>query len=368
MLRYNRSVWAAVISLLGLVLASSAVVATAAGVGSPVIIATGGDAQTPQVAYSQHITHAVWAEAGWLMYSQNTGVTWTAPVSITVGDEPALVVDYTGTPHLAFTAFVNATYNIYHTRYAAGGWSAPVRVSIGTADAVAPDIAAAPDNSLGLVWSEGGARQIQFAQSTVGGLSWPTLAPIPDANGNAPRLAIGGDNVPHVIWQDDAVAPFRIKHRQRAAGVWSLTAILSDETNSAFAPDLVAAGGQAHLVWQQASTIRYTQGTGVAFSAPITLSTGTATAPAIGPGPLGGIAVAWDAGVTMTLRVQDALGWGSPIELGVNPAGVSRVALAAGPADHLYAVFSWGTAGSRDVAFNEYTITSRKTYLPLIRR
>ncbi len=326
------------------------------GVGSPIVIAvTAPDSQRPQIASANAITHAVWVDAGWIVHSRNTGLSWTAPISVAIGDDLALTADSNGVPHLAFTALISGTLNVYHMRYSANAWSAPLQVSDGLANTSAPDIAAAPDNSLSIVWSQGVSKQLHLARSTNGGQTWPDLAPIFAANGSAPEIAIGSDNMTHVAWQDDTAVPFRIKHTQRLTGTWSLIDVLSDETASSFSPDVAADGNEAHIVWQQSSAIRYTHGTNLNFAAPITHSTGTASAPTIAAITANSLATAWDAGVTITLRVNTSGVWGNPLTLGVNAAGAGQPTLTAGPNGAVYGAFTWGAVGSRDIAFSVYT-------------
>jgi hypothetical protein len=340
-------------TLLGIMTAVASAAPT--GPGSPIVIAvTPGDSERPQVAYANAVTHAVWAEAGWIMHSRNAGLAWTAPISVALGDDPSLAVDGNGTPHLAFTSLISGTINVYYTRYAGGVWSAPLQVSDGLANTSAPDLAAAPDHSLTIVWSQNPGKQLRAARSLNGGVTWPDLAPIFGANGSAPRIAIGADNVTHVVWQDDTAVPFRIKHTQRLTGTWSLIDVLSDESAGAFAPDVTADAAQAHLVWQQSASIRYTRGVNLSFTAPITLSIGSAGAPAIASIAANTLAAAWDAGVTITLRVNNGATWGSPMSFGVNPSGVGQPALSAGANGATYGVFTWG-AGTRNIAFNLYT-------------
>lgn len=347
------------------------VAAAPSALGNPIVIAaTPGDSERPQIAYANAVTHAVWAEAGWILYSRNTGLAWTVPVSVTLGDDPSLAVDTSGTPHLAFTALISGTVNVYYARYSGNVWTIPLQVSDGLANTSAPDIAAAPDNSLAIVWSQNPNKQLRAARSTNGGTTWPDLAPVFSATGSAPRVAIGTDNVTHIVWQDDTAAPFRIKHTQRLTSTWSLIDVLSDESASAFTPDVAADAVQAHIVWQQSSSIRYTHGVNLNFATPITLSTGTASAPTIAAITASTMAAAWDSGITLTLRVNNTGVWNSTLAFSVNPAGVGQPALSAGPNGAIYGAFTWG-AGTRDIAFNAYSadvLLQPRLFLPLIVR
>jgi len=336
------------------------VLAAPSGVGNPTVIAvTVPDSQRPQLAYANAITHAVWVDGIWIVHSRNTGLGWTAPISVAIGDDPSLAIDSSGVPQLAFTALISGTLNVYHARYSANVWSAPLQVSEGLGNTTAPDIAVAPDNSVVIVWSEGVSKQLHLARSTNGGQTFPDVAPIFAANGSAPKIAIGSDNVTHVVWQDDTAAPFRIKHTQRLTSTWSLIDVVSDETASSFAPDVAASGAasgnEAHLAWQQSSAILYSHGNNLNFAAPITLSTGTASAPKITAVTATSLAAAWDAGTSITLRVNDSGTWGPTLTLGTNASGVGQPTLTAGPSGAVYGAFTWGTTGSRDIGFNAYT-------------
>ncbi len=341
----------------------------AAGAGSPVVIwPTPGDSKDPAIGYGNNITHAVWVEGDWIVHSYNAGLGWTAPISVALGDEPALVVDHNGVPQLAFTALISSTINVYHTRFVSSSWTAPVRISTGAHNTAAPDIAVAPDNRLNIVWSEAQplttTNQIEIAESTNGGVSWPSAGPILDAHGNAPRIAIGSDGVTHVVWQDDTAAPFRINHVQRSTGAWSVAAIVSSQTTSAFTPDLTASAGQAHVVWEQANAIQYAHGAVIAFSTPVAISSGSGSDPAIAATSYGALIAAWDSGTTITARMGGWGSWGSEQPLGSNVNGVNHVALTAGPNGSVYAVFAAGANGSRDIEFNSFATAA--VYLPLI--
>jgi hypothetical protein len=376
MSRYIRSLIVVGLSLAALSVAMGVVLAaTHAGPGTAIVIAnTPGDSTDPVVAYGSGITYAVWSEAGWIVYSKNSGLSWAAPISITEGDEPALAVDHNGVPQLAFTELLSSTVNVYHTRYVGNAWTAPLRLSNGTDNTSSPDIAVAPNNTLRVVWSQQQplttTKQIEIAESTNGGSSWPSLGPILDAHGSSPKVAIGADGLTHVIWQDDTSTPFHLNHVQRLSGAWSIAAILSDATAPALAPDLITAGNQVHAVWEQSQAIQYTQGADLSFSAPLTISTGAAKAPSIAATAVGSIVAAWksDPDTSIALRVKDSTGWGSTQSFGSNPSGVGHVSLSAGPTDYTYAVFTWGASGSRDIAFNYLATTSFRVHLPLIVR
>ncbi|HZY42610.1 MAG TPA: hypothetical protein VFF59_11500 [Anaerolineae bacterium] len=366
-----RSTITIVLSVAVLVVTASIVSAAAtAGPGTSTIIAvTPGDSKDPAVAYGNSITHAVWVESGWILHSRNTGLGWTVPISVAQGDEPSLLVDHSGTPHIAFTERFNTTFNVYHTRYVTGAWTLPQRISNGTDNTASPDIAVAPNNELVMVWSQQRpattTKQIETAESTNGGVTWPLTGPILDAHGSSPRIAIGSDGVTHVVWQDDTATPFHINHVERSTGAWSPAAVLSDDAAPAFTPDLTTLADKAHVVWEQANAILYASGSGLTFSTPVTISLDSASEPTIATTPIGKIAAAWDSGITITLRIGGPGGWGAVQALGVNPAGANHVALATGPTDYTYAVFASGATGSRDIAFNYYVETTFKLYLPL---
>ena len=354
---------------------SVASAAAPAGPGSPAPIATTpGDSKDPAVAYGNGTTYAVWVESGWIVYSQNGGLGWTAPISITPGDEPALVIDHNGVPQLAFTELLNSTVNVYHTRYVGGIWTAPLRLSNGADNTASPDIAVTPDNKLLVVWSQQQSltttKQIEIAESINSGISWPSFGPILDAHGSSPHIAVDATGVTHVIWQDDTATPFHINHVQRLTGAWGSAAILSDASAPALSPDVITFGSQAHAIWEQSQSIRYTQGADISFGAPLTLSIGIAKEPSIATTALGAIVAAWksEADMSIALRTKDSTGWGGLQSLGSNPDGVGHVNLAAGPTDYTYAVFTWGASGDRDIAFNYLATTSLKVYLPSIVR
>jgi hypothetical protein len=347
------------------------VFAATASAGSPVVVAaTPGDSKDPVVAYGNNITHVVWVEGDWIMHSYNTGLAWSMPISTALGDEPSLVVDHDGIPQLAFTELFSSTNNIYHARFISPTWTLPHRISSGSNNTTAPDIAVAPDNSLLLVWSESQpltlTKQIEIAKSTNSGATWPSVQPVFDAHGNAPKIAIGSDNLTHVVWQDDTATPFHINHVQRSTGAWSVAAIVSSQTTSAFTPELTTLGNKAHIVWKQSNAIQYAYGSDITFSTPVAISSVSGSEPAIATNSSGALIAAWDADTTIIARLGGPGGWGNAQSLGSNGAGVNHVALTSGPNGRVYTVFAAGANGSRDIMFNDYTTFT--VYLPLIMR
>lgn len=363
----TRSLVACLLGLLAAWAAAGAVVAAAlSGPGTSIIVAaTPGDSKDPDVAYTNGVTHVVWSEAGWIMHSKNTGLSWTAPISVATGDDPSLAVG-AGVLHLAFTETSSPTINVYTTRYVSNTWTPPLQVSGGANNTSEPDIAAAPNGDLYTVWSEqvGGLSPIEIAKSTDGGVTWPSVAPISNVAGNAPRIAIGPDGVQRIVWQDAASAPFRIKYAERTTTTWSIPALLSDASASSFVPEIAAQTGKAHAVWQQSSSVRYAHGAGLLWSSPITLSTSSASEPAIAASSFGALIAAWDEGTTIAVRMGGAGGWGVTQTLGTNVSGIGHVALASGVNGTVHAAFTSGASGSRDIAYNSFTTNG--VFLPLV--
>ena len=370
--RFLRLMTVIVASALALVLSVHFVIAAPGGTSSPIVIATTpGDSNDPDIAVSGGITHVVWTEAGWIMHSASSGLTWTVPISIATGDDPALTIDNSGVPQLAFTEFFSPSINVYSTRYLTGAWTAPLKVSGGLNNASLPDIAAAPNGTLAIAWSEQqlGTPQLMLAESTNGGATWPSVGPILNTAGSAPQIVYGSDNTLHVIWQDNTSTPYRIKHSQQTTSTWSLPVLVSDNSASSFAPAVAMVLTQTHIVWQQSASIRYAYGANLTWSAPVTISTGSASEPDIETMTSGSLLAAWDAGTTIEARQGGPAGWLVNTPLGSNANGIGHVALAAGANDQVNAVFAWGASGSRDIAYNWFTPAqlNNKVYLPLIR-
>jgi len=371
--RFLRLMTVVVASALALALSMHYVIAAPSApgeTGSPIVIAaTPGDSKDPDIAVSGGITHVVWNEAGWIMYSASSGLTWTVPISVATGDDPALAIDNTGTPQLAFTEFFSPSINVYSTRYMTGAWTAPLKVSAGVNNASLADIAAAPNSTLAIAWSEQqlGTPQLMLAESTNGGATWPSVGPILNITGSAPQIAYGSDNTLHLIWQDNTSTPYRIKHSQQATSTWSLPVLVSDNSASSFAPAVATVLTQTHIVWQQAS-IRYAYGANLTWSAPVTISTGSASEPAIAAMTSGSLLAAWDAGALIDARQGGPAGWLTFTPLGSNANGIGHVTLAAGSNDRVNAVFAWGASGSRDIAYNWFVPAqlNNKVYLPLV--
>ncbi len=370
-MRAIRSTAATLLSVIVLAFAFGTVYAMALGVGSPVTIAlTPSDSRDPAIAYGNNVTHVVWAESGQILYSYNTGPGWTVPITVADGDEPSIVVDHNGIPHVAFTEQFNAVINVYHTRYVSSAWTLPQLISLGTNNTAAPDIAVAPDNKLIIVWSEvrplTTTKQIEISESTNGGVSWPTVEPIPGTHGGSPKVAIGSDDVTHVVWQDDAASPFHINHVQRLTSAWSIQAILSDASAASFTPELATRGGTAHVVWKQSNVIKYTSGADISFSQPVTISTANASEPSIAATSYGALIAAWELNDTSSVaRMGGPAGWGAQQTLS-SATDVKHVALTTGPTGSVYAAFASGTGGNHDIVFNDYATGA--IFLPLTLR
>lgn len=363
------------VSVLALVLSAHFVIAAPdapGATGSPFVIITPGDSKDPDVAVSGGITHVVWSEAGWIMHSFNSGLTWTTPISVATGDDPALTIGSGGIPQLAFTELISPTVNVYSTRYQAGVWTVPLKVSGGLNNASLPDIAAAPNGTLAIAWSEQqlGIAQLMLAESTNGGSTWPTIGPVLNQAGNAPQIAYGSDNTLHLVWQDNTSAPYRIKHSQQSGATWSLPVRVSDNSASSFAPAVAMVLTQTHVVWQQSASIRYAYGANLTWNAPVTISTGSASEPALAAMTSGSLLAAWDVGTTIQSRQGGPTGWLADTPLGTNVNGIGHVALAAGANNRVNAVFAWDASGSRDIAYNWFTppLLDKKVYLPLVLR
>lgn len=350
-------------------------------IGAPLpVAATPGDSHNPDIAVAPDGTqHVVWEEAvggtTYLYYASSaSGITWTAPITVSEGDSPALAVAADGTPVLLFARYVSPTVNIYATRYVSGTWRPPQRLSM-VGNSSAPDVALAPDGTLFATWVERPTGQyvVYVARSDDGGATWPTVLPEVSIGDPAvlgrPRIAVGTDGVVHLAWQkkDGPLSAYDIFHKQRdpSTGKWDVAAAnLSRSTGSSFGPAIAATRGQAYVLWKESVAIRACRGFTLTWTSPITLSTPGATAAGAAAAMRGGLLhTAWDEGTVL----RAGFGWpGSPASLAQNDAGIGEVALDVGPDQVLRAVWSQRAAGTGNI----YSTYRRLAwvFLPLVTR
>ena len=254
-----------------------------------------------------------------------------------------IVVDRSGTAHLAWTQFDGAIGRVYYSRYR-GTWTDPVAVSSAVTYAGYPSLDADSRGHLHLVWY--GIRQPSAGQPTPhGGIyeiyyvrhdgAWGRpewISPgVPDAIN--PALAVDANDRLHVVWfQSDGFA-YQIMYTTRTPPApWSAPVALTFGQKPSTAPALaVDAAGTVHVVWEQDGGISYLRGRPGRWEKPQRLSA-TGADPTVGLWARG-VFVLWTDGESVALRAFDGA-WRPSRALGAGEypnAGPWRPGAAPGP-------------------------------------
>jgi len=354
--------------------------AVLAGPSAPApVAATPLDSRRPALVHlPDNSLVAVWEEDFTLVWSRQSGGSWSAPQTIVDGESARLLPTATGA-RLFFAAEIDAQFDIFTSGWNGNGFDPPVNISDTPTDSLAP--AAARDGSTWITaWSE--ANTLYIGTST-DGMLWtaaPVLINTSLITGTAPSIAATGGDW-QLLWQarsgpDNRYAIF---YSRRTAGTWSLPTVLStDSTIDATHPALLADSNGVVAAWQQATTgdtneILVATGSGTPTSWDLPTPTGVGTTPALGFGDSGRRVLLWDqdkAALLATQRLPGASGWSDPQTIAANPSGLEDPTLTASAPS----VAAWSqtvTAGNNDVWSTPLVFESSLTprvYLPIILR
>jgi hypothetical protein len=248
------------------------------------------------------------------------GRRWQALGQVSRGAGPSslstIVVDRSGTVHLAWTQFDGPIGRVYYSRYQRA-WTPPLAVSSATAYAGYPSLDADGRGRLHLVWygirqpssgqptPHGGIYEIYYVQRDHGVWGRPEwISPgVPDAIN--PALAVDGRDGVHVVWFQSDGRAYQIMYATRSpAGAWTAPVPLTSGEKPSTKPALaVDAGGTIHIVWEQNGGISYLRGRPGQWGTVHRVSE-TGTDPTIGLWSRG-VFVLWTDGRAVALRAFD---------------------------------------------------------------
>jgi hypothetical protein len=277
----------------------------------------------PTLAVLGDALHLVWSCNRILYHSVRLSNTWSLPVRIVAGEQPAMVAASDGRLHCLFANPFVGNWEIYHITFEHQRWSLPKPVSRTSGISTQPSLAANGNGSLHAVWADStpGKPVVYYGKLDTAAV-WSS-APIPNGRGCFPAIATAAGGDICVAWQDRSVQTeaFDVFCSVLHSGEWGLPDIVSNSPSAhSVKPSLaVNAQGETHLVWleERASLyeVRHADRRQYGWSRPTTVSTGRQDCrqARIVSNPQDFLQVVWLEGNTLHHRVrppgQDATWW-----------------------------------------------------------
>ncbi len=198
--------------------------------------------------------------------SVDGGVSWSVPVNVSVagGDavEPRFAFDAAGNAVAVWYRNDGSNNIVQSSRSTNGGvsWSAPVNLSVSGRSAEGAGVGIDADGNAVAVWkrSDGTDDLIQSSHSVDGGVSWSEPVNLSAAGEDAaePQVAVdGAGNAVAVWWRPSGSGRIVESSRSEDAGVtWSPTAGLSESGRDAFGPQVgIDSSGDAIAIWYRSN-------------------------------------------------------------------------------------------------------------------
>ena len=234
----------------------------------------------PQIAVDSGAkSHVVWTgsdeEAEQIWYADNTSGTWSIPTQLTFAIDdndqygPRIAVDPNGKSHITWNGpdpTTGGVHQIWYADNASGAWSAPAQLTAATGTNHQRNSRMAVDSGCKshITWygkhpTEGGARQIWYADNTSG--AWPAPTQLTSAielnYQQDPEIAVDPSGKSHITWQgphptDPDWAPNQIQYTDNVSGTWSEPVQLTsgiDFNNQGSAEIAVDSSGKSHITW-----------------------------------------------------------------------------------------------------------------------
>jgi len=341
---------------------------------------TAGDSRLPALAVDgRGVVHIVWEDGRYIFHSYRSGESWSTPLRIATGEQPAIAIDHNDIVHVVFVNEFRGNYDIYYCRWNGAFWTLPVNVSNTSGVSAIPDIAVSSYNTLYVTWTDNslGYNVIYYGVWT--GTFWINQ-PVPQGRGTVSTIAIGGDDIIHIAWQDrdDLETPYEIYHTQWDRVAWTLPENISDSANhSTIAAMAVDNHGVTHLVWEELVSekdeIYYAVGTSLRWSQQQALSSDESSSylPTIIVDAEGTPHVAWDELRRLPYMWRLALfDWRAGPDVANNIAGVADIALDADAESQVHAAWSQRVDGGNwEIYYSSHApLMSHRMRLPLLFR
>ncbi len=221
------------------------------------------DNREPQITLdyggNPHIVWSGYDGAQWQVYYKTGAgpLVLSSSATSTANSHPQVAVDPDDHPHVTWYGNDGATDQVYYSAYDGSSWSSQVKVSNGTPTANQyPRIVADPDGHPHVVWFGHNGTSNQVYYSTDTGSGWPVsptdLSPATISNAD-PDIALDFEGNPYVVWygNDGGTVPTeRIYYTENRGSGWSTQVSLSDTSTANGGPLIyLDAGRNRHVLW-----------------------------------------------------------------------------------------------------------------------
>jgi hypothetical protein len=288
-------------------------------------------AQTADALYLAYVAQEGGVDQVFVARSTDGGRTWVRDAQLSRGGVraslPAITADRAGSVHAVWVDYETVGHVWYAVR-TASGWSDHRKLSPGPNYAGFPAVAEGPDG-VHVVWyrirpgettRHGATYEILHTRVAAGRWTSPALLSTGFPDSLNPALEAAGEVV-QAAWYQFEDQHYRVHHATWRHGRWDLPAILSRGELDAYGVALAAeADGTAHLVWErrerQGPRIVYARvAPGAAKAAEEVVSHDIGEAPTIAVAANGTVHVVWTSGDRVFLRRRD-LAWSAIQSLG----------------------------------------------------
>jgi len=230
---------------------------------------TAGNSNSPVLAVdSGDGVHVVWhdntAGNNEVYYRRSTdgGTTWNPVKRLTWNSGnsqgAAIAIDAGDAIHIVWYDATPGRFQVYYRRSTDTGitWGATRQLAETLGVSYNPAIAAAPDGTLHIVWSDDtpGNKEVYHMRSTNGGTTWSAAKRLTWTSGESynPDMAIEPGNAIHFVWYDDTPGDCEIYCRRSADGgvTWGLARRLTWTSRDSLNPAIeIDSSGVIHIVW-----------------------------------------------------------------------------------------------------------------------
>lgn len=209
----------------------------------------------PAAAVVGETLHLVWSYNRMLYHAWRANGTWSQPIPVAIGEQPALAAGPDGQLHCLFVNYFLRNYEIYHVSWAGHGWTLPVNASLTYGASQQPALVVGDDGTLHAAWADATPGYSTIYYGTRGASFWANR-PVPSGRGVAPALAVAADGTLYIAWADrrrdtGVYDVFCCVYRD---GLWYPPEAVSDSADAdSCCPQLaVDARGVCHVIWGEA--------------------------------------------------------------------------------------------------------------------
>ncbi len=348
---------------------------------------TSGASSRPALAVdsSDHI-HVVWSDDSpgnpeiYYKKSLDGGATWTAGkrLSQTSGAsyEPAIAVDPSGNPHVAWQDNTPGSGEIYYRQSSDGGstWTVVRRLTWTTGWSYGPALVIDSSDDLHIAWEDWtpGNPEIYYKRSTDGGTTWTSGTEITWTSKNSwgPAMAVDSSDNLHAVWEDNTPSNFDIYYKKSpdAGATWMEDKRLSWNSGWSANPAVSAdSASNVHIVWQDDTPgnneVYYKKSTdgGVAWTASkrLTWNSGVSASPAVASDSAGNVHVVWQDDTPgahdIYYKKSSDSGdiWGTGQRLTWNSGGSMYPAVAVDSLGNIHLVWADDTPGNAEIYYRK---------------